>query len=234
MAIASAVGPPAAGARPGTNYAGQVVDPAVPSPWNIANLVTMARIAMVPFFAWALVADGGHSVTWRLVATALFLIAAASDRVDGHLARSRNLITDLGKLLDPIADKALVGAALILLWVPLGELPWWVPVVVLVRELGITFMRMSLLRYAVVPASRGGKIKTTLQIAAIGLFLLPLDHLPGFIRVVAWVVMGAAIAVTVITGVDYAVAGWRIRRDGRAAAAGSAGAAGGSAAGEER
>ena len=181
--------------------------------------MTVARIALVPFFAWALLAEGGHTVTWRLVATVVFLVAAASDRVDGHLARSRNLITDLGKLLDPIADKALVGAALILLWTPLGELPWWVPVVVLVRELGITVMRMTLLKYVVLPASRGGKLKTTLQIAAITLFLLPLEQLPGFVRVVAWVVMGAAILVTVVTGLDYALAGWRIRRDGRRAAA---------------
>jgi len=196
------------------------------SPWNVANLVTMARIALVPFFAWALLAEGGQTVTWRLVATAIFMVAAASDRVDGHLARSRNLVTDLGKLLDPIADKALVGAALILLWVPLDELPWWVPVVVLVRELGITFMRMSLLRYAVMPASRGGKLKTTLQIAAITLFLLPLDHLPGVVRVLGWVVMGAAVLVTVVTGFDYAVAGWRIRRAGRSRAAAAAGSTG--------
>ncbi|GAB2460045.1 CDP-diacylglycerol--glycerol-3-phosphate 3-phosphatidyltransferase [Xylanimonas ulmi] len=188
---------------------------AVPSPWNAANLVTMARIVLVPVFAWALLAQDGQSVVWRLVATGIFVIAAASDRVDGYLARSRNLITDLGKLLDPIADKALVGVALILLWVPLGELPWWVPVVVLVRELGITAMRMSLLRYVVIPASRGGKLKTALQVAAITLFLLPLEHLPGFVRVVAWVVLAAAIAVTVVTGVDYAVAGWRVRRDAR-------------------
>ncbi|QAY62303.1 CDP-diacylglycerol--glycerol-3-phosphate 3-phosphatidyltransferase [Xylanimonas allomyrinae] len=186
---------------------------AAPSPWNVANLVTMARIVLVPVFAWALLAGDGQSIAWRLVATGVFVVAAASDRVDGYLARSRNLVTDLGKLLDPIADKALVGVALVLLWVPLGELPWWVPVVVLVRELGITAMRMSLLRYVVIPASRGGKLKTALQVAAITLFLLPLEHLPGIVRVVAWVVLVAAIAVTVLTGADYAVAGWRVRRD---------------------
>jgi CDP-diacylglycerol--glycerol-3-phosphate 3-phosphatidyltransferase len=191
-----------------------VVD-AAPSPWNAANLVTMARIVLVPFFAWALLVEGGHSITWRLVATGIFVVAALSDRLDGHLARSRNLITDLGKLLDPIADKALVGAALILLWVPLHELPWWVPVVVLVRELGITVMRMFLKRYEVMPASRGGKLKTTLQLTAISLFLLPLDHLPPAVEVVAWVILVAAIAVTVVTGVDYAVKGWRIFRAAR-------------------
>ncbi|NNU28244.1 CDP-diacylglycerol--glycerol-3-phosphate 3-phosphatidyltransferase [Isoptericola sediminis] len=188
---------------------------AAPSPWNIANIVTMIRIALVPVFAAALLVDGGESVTWRLVATAIFLLAALSDKVDGHLARSRGLVTDLGKLLDPIADKALVGTALVLLWWPLGELPWWVPAVILVRELGITLMRMAVLKYAVMPASRGGKIKTVLQVVAIALFLLPLAQLPDAVGVVAWVVMGAAIAVTVVTGVDYAVQGLRLSRRAR-------------------
>ncbi len=192
-----------------------------PSPWNVANAVTMARIALVPVFAWALLVDGGQSVTWRLVATGVFVVAALSDRLDGHLARSRGLVTDLGKLLDPIADKALVGAALVLLWWPLDELPWWVPAVILVRELGITAMRMVLLRYAVMPASRGGKIKTVLQTVAITVFLLPLDHLPDLVRLTAWVVMVAAIAVTVVTGVDYAAQGWRLRRAARAGAPGT-------------
>ncbi|GGM21602.1 CDP-diacylglycerol--glycerol-3-phosphate 3-phosphatidyltransferase [Promicromonospora citrea] len=192
-----------------------VTDP--PSPWNIANIVTMIRIAMVPFFAWALLAQGGDDVTWRLVATAIFVVAAASDKVDGYLARSRGLITDLGKLLDPIADKLLVGAALVLLWIPLGELPWWIPVVILARELGITFMRMGMLKYAVMPASRGGKLKTVLQSVAIPLFLLPREGLGlDWLTVVAWVVLVAAFAVTVVTGVDYVYQGWRIRRDARA------------------
>ncbi|WP_407318261.1 CDP-diacylglycerol--glycerol-3-phosphate 3-phosphatidyltransferase [Isoptericola halotolerans] len=191
-----------------------MTDPA-PSPWNIANLVTMVRIALVPVFAWALLVDDGTSVTWRLVATGIFAAAALSDKIDGYLARSRGLVTDLGKILDPIADKALVGSALVLLWWPLGELPWWVPVVILARELGITVMRMAMLRYAVMPASRGGKIKTVLQIVAILLFLLPLAHLPQAVLVVAWIAMGAAVVVTVVTGVDYVVQGWRIRRDAR-------------------
>ena len=198
-------------------YARRVVSQA-PSAWNIANAVTMARIALVPFFAWALLVDDGNSVTWRLVATAIFLVAALSDRIDGHLARSRNLVTDLGKLLDPIADKALIGAALVLLWLPLGELPWWVPAVILARELGITAMRMAVLQYEVMPASRGGKLKTVLQVFAIGLLLLPLDSMPGAVRVVAWVVLVAAIAVTVVTGIDYAVRGWQLRAAARAAA----------------
>jgi CDP-diacylglycerol--glycerol-3-phosphate 3-phosphatidyltransferase len=190
---------------------------AVPSPWNSANAVTAARIALVPLFAWALLAEGGHTVTWRLVATALFVVAAATDRVDGYLARKHGLVTDLGKLLDPIADKLLIGSALVLLsW--LGDLPWWVTVVVLVRELGITLMRFLVLKYAVMPASRGGKLKTVLQSVAISLYLLPLDHLPAWIGIVAAVVLGAAVLVTVVTGVEYLYQGWRVRRDALRAA----------------
>lgn len=187
-----------------------------PSPWNVANAVTVVRILLVPVFAWALLVDGGESATWRLVATGIFVVAALSDKIDGHLARSRGLVTTVGKILDPIADKALVGAALILLWWPLDELPWWVPVVILARELGVTVMRMVVLRYAVMPASRGGKIKTVLQMVAITLFLLPLAHLPSSVHDTAWVVMWAAIGVTVVTGIDYAAQGWRLRRDAKA------------------
>jgi CDP-diacylglycerol--glycerol-3-phosphate 3-phosphatidyltransferase len=187
-----------------------VID-AVPSAWNPANVLTVLRIALVPFFAWALLADGGHTTTGRLIATALFVVAAATDRLDGWLARRSGQVTDLGKMLDPIADKVLIGTALVLLsW--LGDLPWWVTVIILVRELGITAMRFFLLRYVVLPASRGGKLKTVLQSVAIGLYLLPLDVLPEVVSVVAKVLMGAALVVTVVTGVDYARTGLRIRR----------------------
>nr|WP_041554000.1 CDP-diacylglycerol--glycerol-3-phosphate 3-phosphatidyltransferase [Cellulomonas fimi] len=187
-----------------------VVD-AVPSAWNLANALTVVRILLVPFFAWALLADGGHTVTGRLVATGIFVLAAVTDRLDGWLARRSGQITDLGKLLDPIADKLLVGSALVLLSA-LGDLPWWVTLVILVRELGITAMRFFLLRYVVLPASRGGKLKTVLQSVAIGLYLLPLDQLPDAVGVVAAVVMGAALVVTVVTGLDYVRTAVRIRR----------------------
>jgi len=187
-----------------------VID-AVPSAWNLANVLTVLRIALVPFFAWALLADGGHTTTGRLIATGLFVIAAATDRLDGWLARRSGQVTDLGKMLDPIADKVLIGTALVLLsW--LGDLPWWVTVIILVRELGITAMRFFLLRYVVLPASRGGKLKTVLQSVAIGLYLLPLDVLPEFVSVVAVIFMGAALVVTVVTGIDYARTGLQIRR----------------------
>ena len=150
---------------------------AVPSAWNVANIVTVLRIVLVPFFAWALLADGGHTTDGRLIAAGIFVLASATDRLDGWLARRSDQVTDLGKLLDPIADKVLVGTALVLLsW--LGDLPWWVTVVILVREIGITVMRFFVLRYVVIAASRGGKVKTVLQTVAIGLYLLPLDVLP--------------------------------------------------------
>jgi CDP-diacylglycerol--glycerol-3-phosphate 3-phosphatidyltransferase/cardiolipin synthase len=187
-----------------------VVD-AVPSAWNLANMLTVLRIALVPFFAWALLADGGHSTSGRLIATAIFAIAAATDRMDGWLARRTGQITDVGKLLDPIADKLLIGTALVLLsW--LGDLPWWVTVVILVREIGVTVLRFFLLRYVVLPASRGGKLKTVLQSVAIGLYLLPLDVLPEWVTWAARGFMAAAVVVTVVTGVEYVRAAVQIKR----------------------
>ncbi|HEY5518914.1 MAG TPA: CDP-diacylglycerol--glycerol-3-phosphate 3-phosphatidyltransferase [Cellulomonas sp.] len=186
--------------------------PTVPSRLNLANAVTILRIVMVPFFAVALMADGGHTVRWRLVATVIFAVAAATDRVDGLIARRSGQVTDLGKLLDPIADKLLVGTALVLLSV-LGDLWWWVTVIVLARELGITVMRFFLLRYLVLPASRGGKVKTVLQSVAIGVYLLPLGHLPEPVTVLAGVLMAVAVAVTLVTGADYVRTAARIRRE---------------------
>ncbi|MBD8060587.1 CDP-diacylglycerol--glycerol-3-phosphate 3-phosphatidyltransferase [Cellulomonas sp. JH27-2] len=188
-----------------------VVPSESPSPWNAANVLTMLRIALVPFFAWAMLADGGHTTTWRLVAAGLFALAAVTDRVDGWLARRNDQITDLGKLMDPIADKLLMGTALILLSA-LGDLWWWVTVVILVREIGITVLRMFLLRYVVLPASRGGKVKTVVQSFAIGLYILPLDAMPSWVSVLAAVVMAAALVLTVATGIDYLLAARRIRR----------------------
>ena len=176
---------------------------------NLANGVTLARIALVPAVVVALVSDDG-SGTLRWVAGGLFALAASTDRLDGYLARRLDQVTDWGKLMDPIADKALMGATLVTLsW--LGELPWWVTVVILVRELGITAMRFAVLRYVVIPASKGGKLKTVLQSIAIGLFVLPLDQLPDAVRVVAVVAMGAAVIMTVVTGLDYLRRGWAVR-----------------------
>lgn len=181
----SAIPPPASG-QPVSN-------------WNIANALTVARIVMVPIFGWALLHAGGTEASWRWGAFALFAVAMITDRLDGELARSRGLVTDFGKLADPIADKALTGMAFVALSL-IGVLWWWVTIVVLAREIGITLLRFVVIRYGVMPASRGGKVKTTLQAGALGMLIIPIG---GPWLVVAWIVMVAAVAVTLATGADY-------------------------------
>jgi CDP-diacylglycerol--glycerol-3-phosphate 3-phosphatidyltransferase len=194
---------------------------AAPTNWNIPNALTALRIVMVPFFGWALLADGGTSVLWRVVAWALFVAAMVTDKVDGDIARSRNLVTDFGKIADPIADKALTGMAFVGLSV-IGELWWWVTIVVLVREWGITLLRLWVIRWGVMAAGRGGKLKTVLQTVALGLFILPLRLLDGgwgaLGEVLWWVaalLMAAAVALTLVTGVDYVVKAIILRREAR-------------------
>ncbi len=182
---------------------------------NVANLLTGLRLVLVPVFLVALFADGGHQNIWRVVAFAVFAVAVITDRLDGALARSYGMVTEFGTLADPIADKLLIGAALIGLAV-LGDLPWWVSIVILAREIAVTVLRFAVLRRGVIPASRGGKLKTLVQAVAIGLFVLPLHALPGPWVGGAWVVMWAAIVLTVLTGVDYVVSAVRDSR-GRSA-----------------
>lgn len=185
--------------------------PAVPT-LNVANLLTLSRLVLVPVFVLALFAGGGHDVWWRSVATAVFAIASLTDQVDGWVARRYGLITDFGKIADPIADKALIGAALVGLSL-LGELPWWATIVIAVRELGVTLLRFWVIRYGVIPASRGGKAKTLAQIAAIVAFLLPL---PTAVTALNWTLLGAALVLTVVTGVDYVFQAVRLRTAARA------------------
>lgn len=177
------------------------------SAWNIANAITILRMALVPVFAWLLLHDDGHSTYYRLLAAGVFAFAMATDRLDGYLARSRGLVTDFGKVSDPIADKALMGTALIGLSI-IGLLPWWVTAVVLVREVGVTALRFVVIRHGVMPASRGGKVKTVLQTAAILLYVLPLS---GSWHGIAVVVMSLAVIVTVGTGVDYVLRAHTLR-----------------------
>lgn len=166
---------------------------------NLANILTMFRIVLVPVFVVVLFIDDGDNPWWRTLAWGIFALAAVTDHYDGRIARQRGLITDFGKLADPIADKALIGSALIGLSI-LGELPWWVTVVILARELGITILRFWVLQHGVIPASRGGKLKTLLQAVAIGLYILPL---PGLLHWLAVIFMAAALVATIVTGVDY-------------------------------
>lgn len=191
-----------------------VPDPAaVPSSgvsnWNIANALTVFRIVLVPVFGWLLLRAGGDHDPSRYAAFAVFALASVTDRIDGELARSRGLVTDFGKMMDPIADKALMGMALVGLSM-IGRLPWWVTLVILIREIGITLLRLSVIRHGVMPASRGGKVKTFLQAIAIGLFVLPLG---GVFLWLAWIIMAAALVVTVATGIDYVFRGWQLREN---------------------
>jgi len=176
---------------------------------NIANALTVFRIVLVPVFVVLLFVGGGDETVWRVSAFVVFAVAAFTDQLDGRLARKLNLVTDFGKMADPIADKALIGAGLLSLSL-LGGLPWWVTVVILAREIGVTLLRFWVLRYGVIPASRGGKLKTLLQSVAIGLFVLPLA---GAWHTAAWVLMIAAVVATVATGVDYIWRALSLRRN---------------------
>lgn len=166
---------------------------------NLANALTMMRLLLVPVFLLALFAEEGHDAKTRIAAFVIFTVAIITDRLDGALARNYGMVTDFGTLADPIADKALIGAALIGLSM-LGDLWWWVTVLVLAREIGITVLRFAVLHRGVIPASRGGKLKTLVQAVGIGLLILPLA---GPWLVTAWVVMAVAVVLTVVTGVDY-------------------------------
>jgi CDP-diacylglycerol--glycerol-3-phosphate 3-phosphatidyltransferase len=179
---------------------------------NIANIITVIRILLAPLFIWMLLADDGQMGPLRYAAAALFIIAIATDSLDGQLARGRNLVTNVGIILDPIADKVLIGGALVALSL-LDELWWWVTIVIMVRELGITAFRFAVLSKAVIPASRGGKLKTVVQAVAIALYLVPLASMVGdWMLTVNAVVMAVALALTVWTGLDYLIQARRLNR----------------------
>lgn len=192
--------------------------PSAPSNWNAPNIITGVRILATPFFVWMLLVDDGAGGPWRWAAAAFFVLAIATDAWDGHIARSRGLITDLGKLLDPIADKFLTGAALVGLSI-LAELPWWVTILVLVREVGITVHRLFEARSVVLAAAWMGKLKTVAQSVAITLALLPLESVLGPAAPVAYwanvVTMTVAVALTILSGIDYVIAFVRARGGAR-------------------
>lgn len=175
---------------------------------NAANALTAARLLLVPIFVALVLVSGMTHAGWRVVACLVFLVASLTDFVDGWIARRYELVTAFGKVADPIADKALIGTALVLLS-GYGLLPWWVTGLILVRELGVTGLRFWVIRHGVMAASRGGKIKTGLQIAAIAWYLLPV---PDALSTVGPALMGAAVLVTLITGLDYAARAIRLRR----------------------
>jgi CDP-diacylglycerol--glycerol-3-phosphate 3-phosphatidyltransferase len=186
------------------------------SNWNIANVLTVLRIAMVPLFGWALLHDGGDSATWRWVAFALFAVAMVTDKIDGDLARKHNLITDFGKIADPIADKAITGMAFIGLSL-VGDIWWWVTIVVLLREWSVTLLRLSVLKDVVIAAAQSGKIKTVLQAFALAGLIWPLPHgdahggafdfWPGptgeLLFYLAQVTLAGAVAMTMWSGYEF-------------------------------
>ncbi|MEZ5202166.1 MAG: CDP-diacylglycerol--glycerol-3-phosphate 3-phosphatidyltransferase [Micropruina glycogenica] len=183
-----------------------------PSRLNPANGLTLLRLVLVPVFAWILLSHP-HDLWWRLGSTALFGLAIATDALDGRIARKYNLITDFGKLWDSIADKALTGMAFIGLSI-LGRLPWWITVLVLAREWGITWMRVAMLKYGVMAANASGKLKTVLQSIALLLFLPGLPLMPVWLQWIAWLAMAAAVLLTVVTAVPYIREAIELRRKG--------------------
>ena len=180
------------------------------SNWNVPNALTMLRIVVVPFFGWVLLHDGGDHNGWRWVAYVLFVVAMITDKIDGDLARKHNLVTNFGKIADPIADKALTGMAFVGLSV-IGELWWWVTIVVLIREWAVTFARLSIAKHVVLAANKSGKLKTLTQVFALGGLIGPFHHLHGFwdvpgdvVWVAALVLMAVAVVLTITSGVEFA------------------------------
>ena len=176
--------------------------------YNPANLLTAVRIVLVPVFVAIVIVSEMTEPAWRMAACLTFCVASATDFADGWIARRYELITSFGKVADPIADKTLTGSALILLSA-YDLVPWWVTLLILVREWGVTALRFWVIRYGIIPASRGGKLKTALQIAAIAWFLWPV---PEPFDVIGVALMVAALIVTVVTGVDYVLQAVRLRR----------------------
>jgi CDP-diacylglycerol---glycerol-3-phosphate 3-phosphatidyltransferase len=176
--------------------------------YNPANLLTAARIVLVPVFVAVVVTSGMVESGWQILACLTFCVASATDFADGWIARRYQLVTSFGKVADPIADKALTGSALVLLSA-YDRVSWWVTGLILAREWGVTALRFWVIRYGVIPASRGGKLKTALQTAAIAWFLWPV---PEPFDVIGPILMVAALIVTVVTGVDYVFQALRLRR----------------------
>ncbi|MFC4139089.1 MULTISPECIES: CDP-diacylglycerol--glycerol-3-phosphate 3-phosphatidyltransferase [unclassified Microbacterium] len=188
-------------------------------PRQLPNAITVARIPLAVVFFVLLLMGGTYGQAQpvlRWVAAVLFIIAISTDWVDGYLARKYDIVSDFGKLWDPIADKLLTGSGFIGLAI-LGEVPWWIVIIILIREWGITVHRLMISSEHVVAAAWMGKIKTVVQAVALSWALLPLHVLVGM---TAWIVvtqtlMITALVLTVASGVDYIVAQVRGSRAAR-------------------
>jgi CDP-diacylglycerol--glycerol-3-phosphate 3-phosphatidyltransferase len=166
---------------------------------NLPNALTIFRILALPFCAWALFKEGGEDPTWQIIAWTSFFLLGLTDILDGRIARKRNQVSSFGAILDPIADKAFIGTALIGLSI-LGKLPWWVTAIILFREVGITILRLAVIKREVIAANRGGKIKSLLQNFSVGFYILPL---PKSLYLPRDIFLGLAIVITLTTGLDY-------------------------------
>ena len=186
-----------------------------PSAWNLPNALTTLRLVMVPLFAWLLLREDGTDSASRIAAVVVFVLAMFTDYVDGKIARERGLVTSFGKIVDPIADKALIGTALIGLSI-LGQVPWWVTVIILLREVGVTLLRFVVIRHGVMPAGRGGKTKTVVQTVTLVLLMLPLPDSWSWLTTT---LLAATVLVTVATGVDYVASAVTMRRTSERTAA---------------
>jgi CDP-diacylglycerol--glycerol-3-phosphate 3-phosphatidyltransferase len=190
--------------------------------WNLPNVLTGIRILIVPFYGVALLHDGGDSVLWRTVAALLFFVAMVTDKVDGDIARSRGLVTNFGKIADPIADKAMTGMAFIGLSI-VGDIWWWVTIIVLLREWSVTLLRLSILKRVVVAAAYSGKVKTVLQAVALTGLSLPLRQVGGPLDQIGLVLfyafevtLAGAVAMTMWSGYEFFRDVWRQRATVRA------------------
>lgn len=166
---------------------------------NLPNALTVLRVLALPLCMYALFKDGGNSSLWRVIAWTGFFFVGLTDFIDGRLARSRNQVTSFGTFLDPVADKAAIGTAMIGLSIQ-GKFWWWVTLVILFREISVTLLRIAVIKRGVIPASRGGKLKTLMQGFGVGFYILPL---PIWLHIPRDIFMAATLAVTIITGVDY-------------------------------
>lgn len=182
---------------------------------NLPNALTTLRLLLVPLFGWLLLREDGTDAASRVGAVVVFIGAMVTDWADGRIARDRGLVTSFGKIVDPIADKALIGMAFVGLSL-LGQVPWWVTIVILAREIGVTLLRFAVIRHGVMPAGRGGKTKTALQTVTLVLLMLPLpDSWSWFTTLL----LGASVLVTVATGLDYLVSAIRLRQGSERTAA---------------
>lgn len=166
---------------------------------NLPNSLTIFRIIALPFCAYALIRSGGDDDNWRIIAFTLFFIVGLSDVLDGKIARDRNQITEFGKLLDPIADKAMLATATIGSSI-LGLLSWWVTAIFLIREIAVTILRFAVIKKGVIPASKGGKLKSFFQSFGVGFYILPL---PAYLNLPRDIFMAIAIYLTISTGIAY-------------------------------